>query len=256
MAAPGETLVVIVPCFNEEHNLRQTVESIREVARELPLAVEILLIDDGSTDGTRHLIEELCGQGGCQSIINERNLGMGRSLVNAYRQLRPGTWVTVLPGDNEIDFASIKGFVALRDRYDLILGYFQNPIIRPLGRRLVSMGYLRLVQFLYGFPFRYLNGLKLFKVEVFQGIEVQSAGHAYVSELLAKAILRNPGLRIGEAPFIARGRATGNSKAIRPRSVLQAIREVGTGLRVVARYRDEIIRRGDGDHGGAGAGER
>jgi hypothetical protein len=101
---------------------------------------------------------------------------------------------------------------------------------------------MRTVQILYGFSFRYLNGMKLFRAHVFQGIDVEASGHAFNSELLAKAILRNPSLRIGETPFVARGRATGNSKAIRLSAVAQAVAEVGRGWRSVARFRDRVIR--------------
>jgi hypothetical protein len=81
----------------------------------------------------------------------------------------------------------------------------------------------------------------MYRVRCFQGLEVVSSGHAYVSELLAKAILRDPHIRIAEAPFILRGRATGQSKALRPMSVVQAVREVMVGKRSVDAFRRKII---------------
>ncbi len=242
IVSSNEALVVVVPCYNEEANIDQTVCAIREVASELPLEVEVLLIDDGSSDGTKAKIESLCERYGYSAIYNEKNRGVGWSLLEAYKRIDPTRWVTIMPGDNEIDFASIKGFVAMRSDFDLILGYLQNPVIRPLGRRLFSVAYMRTVQILYGFSFRYLNGMKLFRAGVFQGIDVEASGHAFNSELIAKAILRNPSLRIGEVPFVARGRATGNSKAIRPSAVAQSIFEVGRGWRSVAQYRDHVTR--------------
>ena len=235
-----ETLVVIVPCYNEEANVEQTVHTIRAVAEELPLNVDVFLIDDGSTDKTADRIEQLCDRYEYSAMYNKKNRGVGWSLLQVYKRLDPDNWVTIMPGDNEIEFASIKHFVAERDEYDLILGYLQNPVIRPLGRRLFSVAYMRTVRILYGFPFKYLNGMKLFKARVFQGIEVEASGHAFNSELLAKAILRNPALRIGEAPFIAKGRATGSSKAIRPSAVVQSVVEVGRGWRSVAEFRTKV----------------
>ena len=82
----------------------------------------------------------------------------------------------------------------------------------------------------------------MYRVEAFKGIEVVSGGHAFVAELLAKAQLRRPDLRIGEVPFFARGRASGSSKAMRPSSIFRAVREVWLGARSVARYRDEVQR--------------
>ena len=242
MTDSSEKLVVIVPCFNEERNVEGTAASILEVAPTLPLEVDVLWIDDGSTDRTGAEIDRLCAKHGWRAVHNERNLGVGRSLLQVYATIPDGTWVTIVPGDNEVDFASIAGFVELRDRYDVILGYLKNPVIRPFRRRIFSAGYVRLVRMLYGLPYRYLNGMKLFRVDAFKGIEVHAAGHAFNSELIAKAILRNPNLRIGEAPYVGTGRATGESKAVRPRAVLQAVLEVRKGLRLVSDYRQEIIR--------------
>ena len=241
-ARSDETLVVVVPCYNEEANIEQTVQSIRSVASDLPLHVDVLLIDDGSSDGTKEKISDICDRYGYSAMYNAENRGVGWSLLEAYKRIDPGHWVTIMPGDNEIDFASIKGFVRVRDEFDLILGYLQNPVIRPLGRRLFSVAYMRTVRIIYGFPFRYLNGMKLFRANVFQGIDVEAAGHAFNSELLAKAILRDPSIRIGEASFIARGRATGNSNAIRPSAVVQSVLEVGRGWRSVGQFRNKVTR--------------
>jgi hypothetical protein len=174
--------------------------------------------------------------------VNVCNRGQGRSVLDSYAELEPGSWVTVLPGDNEFDFESILGFLELRDRHDLILGYFQNPVIRPFRRRLASAAFTWVANALYGFRFRYLNGMKLYRVDCFRGIEVVSSGHAFNAELLAKAVLRNPRLRIGQAPFLARGRAQGASKAFRPLAVLRALRDVVRGYRSVAAFRDQVIR--------------
>jgi hypothetical protein len=84
--------------------------------------------------------------------------------------------------------------------------------------------------------------MKLYHVDCFRGIEVVSSGHAFNAELLAKAVLRNPRLRIGQAPFLARGRALGASKAFRPLGVLRALRDLVRGYRSVSAYRDRVIR--------------
>jgi hypothetical protein len=97
------------------------------------------------------------------------------------------------------------------------------------------------MRILYGFPLRYLNGMKLYRIEAFRGIEVVSAGHGFNAELLAKAVLRNPDLRIGEAPFLARGRAHGQSKAFRPQSIARSVHEALTGYLSVCAYRRQII---------------
>ena len=238
-----ELLTIIVPCLNEEEALAGTVDAIREAALKLPMRVEILLVDDGSTDGTQRVMREICERvPSCRMIANSRNLGIGRSILNAYSDVAPGSWVSVLPGDNEIDVASLYGFAEMREKYDVILGYIQNPVIRSFTRRLISDVFLWTVNVLYGFDFRYLNGLKLYRVEALAGIPIVSSGHAFNAELLAKAILREPMLRIGQAPFVMRGRSHGTAKAVRPLSILRGMRDVLIGYRSVAEYRGRVIR--------------
>ena len=239
----SETLCVLIPCFNEQAGVVPTTESILRHAATLPMPVRVFLIDDGSTDGTRERMQELCERHPeCTLLANERNLGLGRSVLQAYEYIPAASWVTVLPGDNELVFESIDNLLALRHDHDVVLGYLQNPVVRTFMRRLASFAYGKIVKTLYGFPWRYLNGLKLYRIEVFLGLEIVSGGHAFVAELLAKAQLRTPHLRIGEAPFVARGRARGKSQAIRLRSVLRAMREVVRGARSVAKYREHVVR--------------
>lgn len=237
-----EVLTVIIPCLNEVGNVEGTVRDVLTVAARLPMRVEVLLIDDGSTDGTAERMKGICdNHAACRMRSNPVNRGLGRSVLSVLQELDPASWVTVVPGDNEFLFESIDAFVARRWDYDVILGYLQNPVIRSIRRRLASLAFIRVTSFLYGFNYRYLNGLKLYKAWVFKGIDVQSSGNAYVAELLAKAVLRTPMLRIGEAPFAARGRARGTSKAIRPWSILRAMRDVWVGKRSVNAYRKAVI---------------
>lgn len=242
-AKPPEHLTIIVPCFNEAANVRATCEEICALEPGLDVKLSIVGVDDGSTDGTSEVLEQLVAErpDTIRRIRHERNMGIGFAVLSVVNSLPPETWVSVLPGDNELDPTSILPFLAMRDRYDLILGYIQNPLIRGLERRLGSYSFTRTVCTLYGFEYRYLNGLKLYRARVFQGIEVVSKGHAFVAELLAKAVLREPSIRVGEAPFVMRGRISGESKAFQPMSMLRAVKEVVSGYNSVRAFREYVI---------------
>ena len=238
-----EHLTVIIPCFNEAKNIAQTVDSVLEVLKTLPMQSCILMVDDGSTDGTGERMEDICHRHAeCRMRVNPRNLGIGRSVLQSYAEIPSGGWVTVCPGDNEFVFSSIRNHLAVRDRYDLILGYVHNTVTRTLPRRIASQSFIEAVKFLYGFPYRYLNGMKLYRVDIFRGIEVVSGGHAFNAELIAKAILRNPEIRVGEVPFVQLGRGAGKSKAISPQSIVRAVQEVVRGYVSVGNYRQAIFR--------------
>jgi glycosyltransferase involved in cell wall biosynthesis len=240
-----EKLCVLVPCLNEEELVRRTVEEVLRHADRISVRVEVVMIDDGSTDGTRAVMQELCDEDSrCRLIAHDTNRGLGRCVTEAYETIDDDTWVTVFPGDSEFVFAeSIDNLLAARQGHDVVLGYLYNPVVRKLGRRIASTGFLKLTKTIYGFRWRSLNGMKLYRAKAFKGIHVVSGGHAYVAELLAKAQLRRPDLRITEAPFISRGRAIGDSHAIKPTSVLRAVHETYKGAQDVGRYRDEMVQK-------------
>lgn len=246
MSDQPELLTVMIPCLNEATTIGPTVEEVLGVAESLPMPVEILMIDDGSDDGTGAVMQSLVdADPRCRLISHQTRKGVGFSVIEALDQIREGSWVTGIPGDGEFRFQSILAFVEERHRYDLMLGYYGNPVIRTTDRRLASSSFNRLMQLLYGYSFRYLNGMKLYRLEVFKGIPVVSSGHAFMAELVAKAILRDPDLRVGEVPFHARGRSVGVSRAFEPKSILAAIRETHAGYRSVAQYRAKMISSGE-----------
>lgn len=240
--AQRDLLTVIIPCLNEEDAVAGTVDDVLRTARELPVDVEIMLVDDGSTDGTVARMEALCAaHPACGMHVNGRNLGVGRTVLNAYPRIKPNSWVTVLPGDNELVFASIKNHLAVCDQYDLVLGYLSNSVIRPTIRRVASSAFTVTANSLYGWNFRYLNGMKLYRRETFLGLEIEGGGHGLNPELIAKALLRNPDLRIGEVPFTSRGRAHGSTKAFSAGSIWRAVRDTAAGYRAVNAFRDRMI---------------
>jgi glycosyltransferase involved in cell wall biosynthesis len=245
-AEKPEQLSVIVPCLNEEGAIRAAVQEVVDARPKFPVSIEIVIVDDGSTDNTRQVAEQLCEEfEDCRLMVNGRNLGVGRSVMLAYETIPDDNWVTCFPGDRELVFESLLNYMDVRHDYDLILGYFQNPVIRPTIRRVASSAFTLTARFLYGYRYQYLNGLKMYRRWVFKNIDVISNGHAINAELIAKAMLRHPGLRIGEAPFVGRGRPSGSSKAFRPSSIVRAMRETMAGYRSVTDYRREVVKNRD-----------
>lgn len=237
-----ELLTAVITALNEEGNIRATVEDIYRTKDRLPVDLHVLMFDDGSKDGTAAIMRQLAEEyPDCRCVINAKNLGVGRSMLLSYDMIDPASWITGIPGDNEFFFESIFEFLEVRERYDIVLGYHRNPVVRPIVRRLASQSFGQVCRFLYGLDFKYLNGMKMYRAHVFQGIEVTSNGHAYTPELIAKAILRDPKIRIGEAPFMTRGRAHGRSSAFAVSGIGEAVVETFRGARAVSAYREQMI---------------
>ena len=125
-----ELLTVIVPCLDEALALPATVAEILALVPSLPVEVQVLLIDDGSKDATWTVMQQLAAAHPAIRIHqNPGNLGLGRSVMSAWERLPADSWATVLPGDGEIFFDSIENFLAVRDRYDVILGYVSSVLL-------------------------------------------------------------------------------------------------------------------------------
>ncbi len=91
-------LSVVIPCFNE----RATVETLLRRVREVPLHLEVIVVDDGSTDGTRELLRELEPELIDQLIFHERNSGKGSALRTGFARAT-GDVVVVQDADLEYD---------------------------------------------------------------------------------------------------------------------------------------------------------
>ena len=103
-----EKLVILVPCFNEQKNVRATINSIIKILPNMDLSAKIEIIDDGSTDETRIEIEKICKDyDSCGMHINQKNVGLGRTVLDSYKRIADGSWVSVIPGDNEFVSESI-----------------------------------------------------------------------------------------------------------------------------------------------------
>ena len=93
-------LSVIVPVFNERATIRDSIERLRKT--ELPLPLEVLVIDDGSTDGTQEMIADLVAEGTVRYVRHARNRGKGAAIRTGLAEAA-GDIVTILDADLEYD---------------------------------------------------------------------------------------------------------------------------------------------------------
>jgi glycosyltransferase involved in cell wall biosynthesis len=110
----SEPVTVVIPAFNEE---KTVAEVIREIREHVPLA-RVLVIDDGSTDGTRGAAE----QAGADVISHPLNKGNGACIKTALRSV-PGGIVAILDGDGQHNPAELPGMLEHLERFDLVVGY-------------------------------------------------------------------------------------------------------------------------------------
>lgn len=119
LAVGAPVLSVIIPAYNERATLD---EVIRRVER-LACAKEILIVDDGSTDGTAEYVRKLADQAGVQALFHSRNLGKGAAVRTALAQAT-GAVIVVQDADREYDPADIERLIEpiLNGQADVVYG--------------------------------------------------------------------------------------------------------------------------------------
>ena len=201
-------LSLIVPVLNEEESLRELHRQIDAVATKHDYDLELIFIDDGSTDTSWTVIESLAAADPrVFGIRFRRNFGKAAALTAGMRAIR-GDVVVQMDADLQDDPAEIPGFLAKLDEgYDVVNGWKERRL-DPWHKVYPSKVFNGLVGLLTGLKLHDHNcGLKAFRSEVARELHLYGEMHRFVP-VLADA----RGFRVTEKPVHHRPREFGHSK--------------------------------------------
>jgi glycosyltransferase involved in cell wall biosynthesis len=192
-------LTILMPCLNEAETLATCIVKANESLKSLHLAGEVLIADNGSTDGSQEIARSL----GARVVQVERK-GYGNALMRGIATAR-GKYVIMGDSDDSYDFTNLGPFVdKLRAGYDLVMGnrflggiqpgampnlhrYLGNPVLTAIGRL-----------FFKSPSGDFHCGLRGFNREAMLGLDLRTTGMEFASEMVVKSTLHN--LRITEVP--------------------------------------------------------
>jgi 4-amino-4-deoxy-L-arabinose transferase-like glycosyltransferase len=207
---PNWRLSLVLPAYNEEAGIRQAVEEACEALDQITAAYEILVVDDGSCDGTAELVAELAlERPQVQLLRHESNRGYGAALRTGFAAARFER-VAFTDADCQFHLADLGRLLPLSDRYPVVVGWRQARQ-DPWRRCFLSRGYNLLTSTLLGTRVRDCDcALKVFQREVLPDLLPETNTFFVNAEMLTKA--RQHGLEVVEVGVRHRPRLRGQSK--------------------------------------------
>ncbi|MBI1798711.1 MAG: glycosyltransferase family 2 protein [Candidatus Eisenbacteria bacterium] len=206
MSATG--ISVVVPALNEAESLPELARELAAVLEKMGRSWEVIVVDDGSRDGSDRAIEALvAADRRFRGVALRRNFGKSAALATGFKLAR-GELVVTMDADLQDDPGELPSLIeALEGGYDLISGWKRNrqdPITKTLPSRLFNavtstVAGIRLHDFNCGF--------KVYRREVTEALEIYGELHRFVP-----ALAHWRGFRVGEMPVHHRARRYGRSK--------------------------------------------
>ncbi|NWF97833.1 MAG: glycosyltransferase family 2 protein [Nitrospirae bacterium] len=202
------TLSVVVPLYNEEENVRLLHQKLREALDPAVEEYELLFVDDGSTDSTLRILEELQAKDNHITVLSlRRNFGQTAAFAAGFDFAR-GEVIVTMDGDLQNDPADIPKFLNLIKENDLVSGWRKKRKDPFFSRRLPSIIANWLISKVTGVKLHdYGCSLKAYRRDVIKNLRLYGEMHRFIP-----AVASWYGVRVAEVETVHHPRLRGKSK--------------------------------------------
>ena len=183
------TVTVVIPALNEQRRIGSTLDTVLEVAASQPrLQLEILVVDDGSTDNTADVVTGYTSRHSTVRLIRHPvNRGLGQALRTALAEAT-GDKLLLVPGDNDMPAETIAALLAHADRADMVMCYFPARAQRGPARRLLSALFGLAYAICFDFVVEYINGPCVYPLARLRELQLVSTRFSIVAEINVKLL--------------------------------------------------------------------
>jgi dolichol-phosphate mannosyltransferase len=237
---------VVIPTYDERENLEWIVGRVRRAVPE----VDVLVVDDGSPDGTGELADRLAAEDAQVSVLHRtEKAGLGAAYLHGFRVALERGYDVVgeMDADGSHQPEQLPLLLAALQEADLVIGSRWVPggsvVNWPLSRKVLSVGGNAYARMLLGIPVRDVTaGFRLFRRSTLESIDlgsVESAGYIFQTDLAFRTV--RAGLRVVEVPIEFVERVRGESKMSRDVAT-ESLRRITTwGLRERRRQFHDVL---------------
>ncbi|MBI3537183.1 MAG: glycosyltransferase family 2 protein [Chloroflexi bacterium] len=213
-----------MPAFNEEANIQPMIEAVLETFRPIATDLEVIVVDDGSRDGTARAVQAIAAhQSRVRLVQHPKNRGYGAALYSGFTAATK-EWIFLTDSDRQFNLNEFQNLLPHTSQADLVIGY-RAPRRDPIYRRLNGWGWNFLVNLLFGATARDVDcAFKLFKREILDHITILSRGATFSAEFLVRA--KRAGYQIFQVRVSHFPRRAGQPTGARPDVIVRAFREL------------------------------
>ncbi len=212
---PG--LSILIPAYNEQELLAQSVAQIRAAAAEAAEDFELVIVNDGSADRTGEILDDLAAADShIRALHHEQNRGIGGGITTAGRH----AWcdrAIICPVDSPLSAAQLRAFLAASGPDTIVVGYRPRRLGYRGWQHVGSGVYHALACTLLGLRLRDVNWIHLYPTRLFSELHIEFGGIVYLAEVLAKA--KRLGYRFVEIESPMAARITGVATISKPRTI-------------------------------------
>src|SRR3989338_130107 len=218
-------LSIFFPFWNEEKNIENVIRPAIEVAEQVAQKWEIIMVDDGSSDGTLKKAQELVHKNKNLRVVSHiPNRGYGSALKEGFLNASY-KYVVFTDGDGQFDFSEVTKFTDYIDEFDMVIGFRKKRKDNYIRHLLMQM--LRVWDYVFfRFYFKDIDcGFKMFTRKAVESITpLRSEGAMITTEILAKAKKKKLTIKEVEVSHYSRkfGDQSGGNVAVVVRAVLES----------------------------------